>query len=193
MTTWICRRAGALFVVLALAGCEDLSDIAGTSPDALPPPLRDTQMMQGAITLVPPKGFCIDPTALNQTFAMMARCDVLGATSGSRGAPLAILTVSFSQRGGEAPLPSADDFAQAAGTTPPQELRNGGDFLIFATTGAPPLDGLDDRHWRAVARVNGLTMGASLYGPQDRRAISVEGADLLEEMVRRTIDRSVRD
>ncbi|QUJ76369.1 hypothetical protein KDD17_15985 [Sulfitobacter albidus] len=60
--------------------------------------------------------------------------------------------------------------------------------MIFATTGDPPLPAMDDLHWRATARVGAFTMGASLFGPKDKRAVSIEGAGLLEEMIRRSID-----
>ncbi|QUJ76370.1 hypothetical protein KDD17_15990 [Sulfitobacter albidus] len=121
MTTWISRVA-ALVLCGALAGCDALPDasgvLSGIAGDQAPP-LTQAKMMRGAVTLVPPTGFCIDPKTLNESFALMARCDTLGATTGSRGAPLGLMSVSFTRTGADAPLPTPQDIASATGTSAP--------------------------------------------------------------------------
>ena len=59
-------------------------------------------------------------------------------------------------------------------------------MLTFRAEGTPPANGLDVTHWRAVARVKDQMLGIALYGPQDARAVSEEGRDILNSLVRRS-------
>lgn len=199
MTIWTSKGAAALLGSLVLAGCDAaptgqglLAGLLSPGSDTVDrPPLTQALMMQGAITLVPPTGFCIDPNSLNQSFALLARCDTLGAATGDRGAPLGIMTVSLTPRGTETPLPTAADVATASDTSDPDHIRDRQDHIIFATEGQPPLPQMDERHWRAIAKVGGYTMGVALFGPKEKRAVSVEGAGLLEELIQRTQAKSM--
>ena len=183
MTTWSFKRGVAVLALLALSACEEGSDpFAGLSKAQL----TQARMMQGAVTLVPPQGFCIDPKTLNQSFALMARCDVMGADTGSAGAPLGVMTVSFTKAASGAALPSATDITAAGSFGEPESLRRRDDRVIFRTTGVPPSSDLDSRHWRAVARVGTYLMGAALFGPEGQRAVTGEGAEVLEDLIRRT-------
>jgi hypothetical protein len=195
MTTWTFRPIAALSMMTMLGACSGIDAsrtlLAGLAPPqdtALPPvPLVQAQMMNGKVTLVPPTGYCIDPESLSQSFALMARCDTLGAATGGTGAPAGVLTVSFARSDADAPLPTAQDVAQAAGLGPPQETRRAPASVIFRTTGTAPATGLSPGHWRALAKVGKFTLGAALYGPEGRRAVSEEGAEVLDEMIRHTM------
>lgn len=143
-------------------------------------------MMRGNVTLVPPSGYCIDPESLSQSFALMARCDILGAATGGEGAPLGVLFVSLAHNVVSPALPTAQDMATAAGVTAPENTRQTNTSVIFRTKGKPPSEDLSPTHWRSVATVGEFTIGASLFGPEGRRAVSTEGASVLEEMIKRT-------
>ena len=188
MTTWSFKRCVAIIALVTLAACDEGGDVlAGLNPPTgTKAPLTQALMMRGAVTLVPPQGFCIDPKTLNQSFALMARCDVMGADTGSAGAPLGLVTISFARVAPDTTLPSATDITAAAGLGAPQSLRRRDDQVIFRTNGPPPSTDLDTHHWRAVARVGAFLMGAALFGPEGRRAVSSEGAEVLEDLIRRT-------
>ncbi|KIN74652.1 Dihydroxy-acid dehydratase [Sulfitobacter guttiformis KCTC 32187] len=146
--------------------------------------------MRGNVTLVPPAGYCIDPDSLSQSFALMARCDNLGAATGGEGAPAGVLSVSLARSSADTPLPTAQDLAKAAGVATPRETRQSNSSIIFKTTGPAPAGGLSPHHWRSVAQVGNFIMSASLFGPIDKRAVSEEGATVLEEMISRTSDKT---
>ncbi|MEP1767092.1 MAG: hypothetical protein ABJJ53_10715 [Sulfitobacter sp.] len=192
MTTWSSKQAAALGMIFMLGACEDMG-IGGlaslTAPDdtALPAvPLTQALMMRGAVTLVPPTGYCIDPDSLTQSFAMMARCDTLGAATGSSGAPAGLLTVSLSRMAKDASLPTAQEIATAGGLSSPQSVQHADTNVVFKTSGEAPASGLSPDHWRAVARVDRFSLGAALYGPDAHRAVSSEGAGVLQDMIKRT-------
>lgn len=198
MITWISKPLAALGIVAMLGACEAVgtgsSLLAGLTPPtdtALPiVPLRQALMMRGKVTLVPPGGYCIDPESLSENFALMARCDALGAATGGSGAPVGVLTVSFARGGKAVPVPTAQEIAASTGLGAPNSASRQERSVVFKTTGTPPTAGLSPHHWRSISRVGGFTMGAALFGPQDRRAVSDEGADLLREMIQRTTAKS---
>jgi len=197
MTIWICKPLAALAALVLLGACENggpATVLAGLAPPqdaALPAvPLTQALMMRGKVTLVPPDGYCIDPETLSERFALMARCDNMGAATGGEGAPAGLLTVSLVRSGRDAALPSAQDVATTAGLTPPQAAVRTDTSVVFKTTGTPPSPDLAAQHWRAVAKVDRFTMGAALFGPEGRRAVSAEGAQVLGQMIKRTTDKT---
>ncbi len=198
MTTWISRSLLVLGLLWSLGACDEIDPDgtlrAGLTPPsdaALPAvPLRQAQMMRGVVTLVPPDGYCIDPVSLSQSFALMARCDALNAATGGSGAPRGVMTVSFARTNGDAALPSAAQVATFARLAPPQQLRQSARSIIFRTSGAAPSADLSMTHWRSVTQLGPVMMGAALFGPEGRRAISEEGADMLQEMITRTASKS---
>lgn len=198
MITWICRGAAALSLLGVLGACDaldpdsTLSEALASPADAAATavPLKQALMMRGKVTLVPPGGFCIDPDSLSESFALMARCDALGAAAGGSGAPIGVMTVSFSRTINTIPLPTAQEFTAAAGLDAPADTRTSASGMIFKTRSAPPADDLSPEHWRGVSKIGDFTMSAALFGPEGRRAVSDEGADLLGEMMQRTIDKT---
>jgi hypothetical protein len=195
MITWTSNPLAALGILAVLGACDavdtDSPLLAGLKPPqdaALPPvPLVQADMMNGKVTLMPPAGYCIDPESLSQSFALMARCDTMGAATGGSGAAAGVLTVSVSRRAQGTPLPTAQDVTEAAGLGAAQSTRRGEASVIFKTTGTAPAPDLSPQHWRALAQVEGFILGAALYGPEGLRAVSDEGADILEDMIKRTL------
>ena len=204
MTTWISkalvpsgwpsRPLAALAVVAALGGCADGVDpaalLAGLTPpeDVVAPgiPLTQAMMMRGKVTLVPPGGYCIDPDSLTQSFALMGRCDVMGVATESTGAPAGVMTVSIARSSKSAPLPNPAEISTASGLGSAQDARTGDASIVFKTTGPPPSADMSPTHWRGIAKLNRFTIGAALYGPEGHRAVSAEGASLIEDMLKRT-------
>ena len=168
-----------------LAGLAPLEDAA------LPAvPLTQAMMMRGGVTLVPPSGYCIDPESLSHKFALMARCDNMGAATGGEGAPAGVLTVSLTRNVLNPILPTAQEVATAAGVDPPEDARQSDNGIVFRTKGVAPSPDLSPTHWRSIAKVGKFTMGAALFGPEGRRAVSPEGASLLEEMIKSTTNKT---
>lgn len=194
MTIWTSKPLIALCFASMLSACDETGSgsnfLAGLAPPedaALPAvPLSQAFMMHGNVTLVPPTGYCIDPESLSQRFAMMARCDNLGAATGGEGAPLGVLMVSFARSGLNPTIPTAQDVATATGVSAPEDARQTDRSVVFRTKGAAPSPNLSPTHWRSVSKVGQFTMGASLFGPEGRRVVSGEGASLMEEMIKRT-------
>lgn len=198
MITWTSKPLIALGFAVWLGACDTIDTgntlLAGIAPPedaALPAiPLTQALMMRGKVTLVPPTGYCIDPDSLSQSFALMARCDNMGAATGGEGAPAGVLTVSLARSGLNPAMPSAVEVAAAAGVGAPQDARQTDSSVVFRTTGNVPSPDLSPTHWRSVSKIGKFTMGASLFGPEGRRAVSGEGATVLEEMIKRTTDKT---
>lgn len=189
MTTWSCKSALAGAALLALAACEDgqsMSFLEGIGSAPRNVALSRSQMANGAFTLVPPRGFCIDRRNLSQRFALLARCDTLGAPDQIGGAPLAIITISVTPGGADVSLPTAQHVADAARLARVDANTSDNNAITFRAEGPPPVAGLDDRHWRGTARVGDYLMGVAVYGPSGGRAISTEGREVLNELIRRT-------
>lgn len=198
MTTWTSKHLIALDLASVLGACEAMDTgttlLAGLAPPedaALPAvPLTQAMMMRGGVTLVPPSGYCIDPESLSHKFALMARCDNMGAATGGEGAPAGVLTVSLTRNVLNPILPTAQEVATAAGVGPPEDARQSDNGIVFRTKGVAPSPDLSPTHWRSIAKVGKFTMGAALFGPEGRRAVSPEGASLLEEMIKSTTNKT---
>jgi hypothetical protein len=191
MTTWSSKPLIALSIIGLLSACDTADTGKGLAQrkDAAAP-LTQALMMRGKITLVPPSGYCIDAKSLSQSFALMARCDTLGAATGGRGQPTGVLTVSFARSTKNATLPTAQEIATAAGLGVPENTREGEASVVFKTTGHAPASDLSPKHWRSISEIGEYTMSAALFGQKDQRAVSPEGASILEDMIKRTTDKT---
>jgi hypothetical protein len=198
MNTWSSKPVAALSSIVLLSAC-DVADtgtslLASITPPhdaALPAvPLTQALMMRGNVTLVPPSGYCIDAESLSQSFALMARCDTLGAATGGAGAPIGVLTVSFARSAKNANLPTPQEITAETGLDAPESTRQGETSVVFKTKGSAPSPDLSPTHWRSVSMVGDYTMGAALFGQAGHRAVSSEGADVLEDMIKRTSAKS---
>lgn len=177
MTTWSFRAATTALALLGLTGCEEGF---GTGANAA---LPEAKMAFGAVTLVPPRGFCIDRNSLDQQFALIARCDALGAPTAAVDAPIGVITVSLAAIPAEASLPAPEDTAAALKLSDISSLQETENAVLFRAQGTAPVEGLSARHWRATARVGGQIMGLALYGPANGRAVSGEGRAILTELI----------
>jgi hypothetical protein len=177
------RASAFALAVTAMGGCE--GGIGLAPRDAKP--LSQARMAGGAVTLVAPSGFCIDSGSLEARFALMARCDALGANAAAAGAPLGLITVSLVPSAPGTALPTPQDSARAADLSGIGNVTQDGTTTLFRARGAAPNAALAPVHWRGIARLGSFAMGAALYGEPEGRAVSEEGAEILAEMIRRSI------
>lgn len=193
MTIWICKAALAAVALTALAACEEGqggSPFAGLGQGAATVKsvaLSQTQMANGAFTLVPPEGFCIDKSSLKQRFAILARCEALGAPQAAGGAPVGFITVSVTPDRTDGTLPTPEQTADAAKLARVSNAKPANGAVTFRAEGRPPTKGLDIVHWRGTMRIGGQIVGLAFYGPQGGRAISSEGREVLNALIRRTL------
>ena len=187
MNTWICKTTVAALALSLLAACEEGQGgafLQGLDTGAAPPKaiaLSQANMAFGAVTLVAPNGFCIDKTSLRQNFALMSRCEALGAPSAGANAPVGILTASFSAA--SATIPSPSETAAAFGLNTVTDPVVSDRSVTFRANGRAPAKGLSETHWRGTARVGSQMMGLALHGPSGGRAIGAEGRAILDQLI----------
>ncbi|NNE53887.1 MAG: hypothetical protein HKN30_15975 [Sulfitobacter sp.] len=184
MITWISRSLLAALALTALSGCEEAP--GANTEDGSVFALQQLQMASGAVTLVPPEGYCIDRRSVRRRFALMARCDVLGLEGAGRGAPLGVIIVSLTPLAADAPLPTPQQNAAALGLSSVSGPVTRETSVVFRAEGAAPAQDLSQEHWRGVARVKEFGLGLAFYRQNDAGRISREGRDLLSELIRRT-------
>ena len=104
MITWTSKSPLAALAMLTLSACEGGQGFSfGGSPDTPEKPLLQTALAGGAVQVVPPQGYCIDPKSLKRRFALMARCDALGLPDAVSAAPRGILTLALIEAEADAP------------------------------------------------------------------------------------------
>ena len=175
MITWTSKALLAGAMCLALAGCDDIANTAGTaSGDGLP----FAKLARGEVYLVPPAGYCIDKRSLRPSFAILARCDTLGGTA-TYGAPLAVITAT-----------TVAQTATAPAATPEGETilarRDGQSTTLLQVHGTPPSPDMRDVFWRSISQVGGQTLGLTIYEPTDGAGLGERAPDLLAQTMRRT-------
>lgn len=191
MTTWISRSSLAFLALGALTACmpgqgQELLGGLSLAPAPKGFALVQTEMASGALTLVPPQGYCIDRRGLTPDFGLIARCDVLGAEGAVAAKPIGIFTVSITDLPKAAPLPSPEEKAAALNLTEVRGAEASDGLILFRANGAPPAPGLSGQHWRAIARVGTHALAVAFYGSAQDPAASGEGRDLVAELVSRT-------
>lgn len=191
MTIWTSKAGIALAGLLGLGACGDaaLPSFGGLTGGGAPVALSQSFMADRAFTLVPPQGFCIDKASLKQRFALMARCDTLGAPSQAAAAPLGVLTVSVTPGGTDA-LPTPEQTADALRLARVTAAQGSDTTVTFRAEGAPPLADLDVAHWRGTWQVNGQLVSLALFGPKGGRAVSSEGREVLLGLIARSASAS---
>ena len=200
MITWTCKGPAAAIVALSLlAGCDEGQGAAFLDGLNLPAattgpaaPVTEVSMMGNRFTLVAPKGYCIDPKNLTARFAIMARCDVLGQSNTSRGAPLGIITASVSAAKLGTTLPTPDQSARAMGLSGVHNRTQHSKSVVFRASGTAPTQDVADQQWRGTALIGGYLIGLAVYGPKNGAAVSGEGGALLSALITGTRARNTK-
>jgi len=172
MTIWRFKTLAAGVMSLALAGCETTTGGAGQG-SALP----FARLARGAVTLVPPVGYCVDKRSLRASFALMARCDTLGGTA-TFGAPLALITAATVTHGTESAAGARDETILAR--------RQSDTLTLLQVRGTPPSADMRDVFWRAIGQVGEQVIGLAIYEPADAISLGEGAPDLLAQTIRRT-------
>ena len=196
INTGICKKTVlGLATFLTLSACAEgtsfrlLEKAKDVTPEETPMvPLLKAQMATGAVTLVPPSGYCIEPSSLTQNFAAMARCDLLDIENGALDAPIGLLTVSVAKS--KANGVSLDDIMNASGTTKVETMTEGGPEVVRATIENPPL-GLPKTHLRTATKIAGHDLSLALFSPIESDAQSARGTSMLQNMIKASHDATI--
>ncbi|MEL7091233.1 MAG: hypothetical protein AAFN94_05820 [Pseudomonadota bacterium] len=180
MNTWI--SSACLVAACLVAGCDvDLLGSGGASDGLQSAPLSD-----GAVMLAAPNGFCVDPRSIERRFALMARCDTLGA-AGAGGAPLALITATTVAVAEDATLDEVE-LSSDEERVVRRETRDA--LTLVQVQGTPPDPSFDDTFWRGRGVVGDQVLGLAIYTPKGADEIGTQGASLLVQTMRRTLVRS---
>lgn len=194
MTTWTCKGPLAALFLTSLAACETgqgAAFLGGTGASKTgSTAIVEAAMLGKSITLVAPRGYCIDPRSLTPRFALLARCDVLGQSNSTGGAPLGIITASFSNATPQTPLPTAAQTAKALGLSDVHRTTKHDKSVVFRAIGTAPSDNLAPQHWRATALIGPHMLGLAVYGPKNGAAVTAEGGAILTSLIARTRDKN---
>jgi hypothetical protein len=185
MSTWTSRLLAAAGLALALAGCDE-AGFPVTSSDAAKP-LTAATLSRGAVTLAVPQGYCIDPRSLRgrapQGFALVARCDALGAEGWYRAQHLVLITVSTAPLRTPDFRATPDSVAKSAFPAEVLERRSvDGTALVLLRDMVPETEGVSPVHWRGAFTLGGHLVAMSLYAPEGSTALRANGAALLAEL-----------
>ena len=195
MNTWIFRRFGLIALLLGLAACSDEGGFSLLSQGRLfesqpaAPPLARANLGGGILTLVPPEGFCVDPSTLQDRFALMARCDALGASDGFSGQPRVLITASLAPPTDDTMMSAADLRTGDERITSQQE-RDG--LTLVQLDGTAPIRDMARTYWRAAAKADGVLLGLALYTLEDAEPPGAQAVDLLVEVAEKSLNAEFR-
>jgi hypothetical protein len=170
---------------------------AGTSSTSSTATHSQASFAKGNVTLVAPRGYCIDSTTLRQNasggFALLPRCNFLQGSSWFGRNKAAVITATIGKTN-EAAAPSTADLARTA---------EGAKLLYYDDKGLLPLvrlqwqghsvtgsSGASADHWRGAFVLNDHLVVLALYAPEGSELLGRPGADLLTEMTRRSLHAS---
>lgn len=144
----------------------------------------------GNVQLVAPFGYCIDERSVRvratESFAMLARCDTLGARGFFSAQDLAVITVT-AVNADTASQPTAKELAASTSPATVLELKTRGGLPFARLTGnTHEVDGASPEHWRSAFVVNGQLVGLALYANDESLALTDEGALVLSELATQT-------
>ncbi|WP_083100298.1 hypothetical protein [Pseudophaeobacter leonis] len=207
------RRARMLVTVCALAGwaltgCSAIPEAgfsfassgnqsADASSTRSTAAHSQASFAKGNVTLVAPRGYCIDSTTLRQDasggFALLPRCNFLQGSSWFGRNRAAVITATIGKTNAAA-APSTADLARTA---------EGAKLLYYDDKGLLPLvrlqwqghsvtgsSGASADHWRGAFVLNDHLVVLGLYAPEGSELLGHPGADLLTEMTRRSLHAS---
>jgi hypothetical protein len=185
MNTWTFRDLVCAGAILALASCDEIGGL-GLSASSETRPLPSATLGRGAVALVPPTGYCVDARSLRQSFALMARCDTLGAKP-VYGAPLAVITATATARTGDSII-TVDDLGNSDEKV--IERTELDDITLIQVQGTPPSPAMRNVFWRAVGQIGDLAVGLAIYEAADGAQLGRQAPRLLVQTMRRTIAKS---
>lgn len=189
MTTWTSKFVPAFLGLLLLVGCTEELGFAAIGPKPSET-MTQVALAEGRVNLSAPGGFCVSPRSVKDTktgsFAMLARCDTLGASDRAMFQSLAILTATTTPQEGSA-APSLEGLSKSV--APAQitaKTTRDSIPMIRVKTQEPVAEGLSPEHWRTALVINDQLVAFALYAPEGSQALKEDGADLLADLSTRT-------
>jgi hypothetical protein len=187
---------GLLTVATGLSGCLSGTGLAfaprneASQSQTAVNALDKYDFEAGRISLVPPKGYCIDKRSVRDRdgtgFALIARCDMLGRRGIQSRYDLALISVTIGAQSA-AQTPTISDLKRSAdGATILEEVNKEGLPMIRLQTDSLDLDGAAEQHWRAAFALNGHLVALALYAPENNVPLTRKAMSLLESLVSRT-------
>lgn len=202
------RRTGSVWqaagIGLALAGALAAVPLAGFAQTASP---RGVALMNGAVRLAGPAGYCVDMQAVDagetSVFVLLASCAALNG-EGPSPRQTAVLTASVAE-GAPSAAPLEDSFPEMAAFFRSEQGRaalsrvGAADSVTVQTVTA--LDGVmylriadaaaaaggqpvEPEYWRAVFALKGRIVTLSVLGARDRPLAAPDKRRLLDAFVR---------
>lgn len=169
-------------VFITLAGCFDGSSLnigSGSKSD------MNTQvaMVNGALQLTPPKGYCFDGTPRRGgSHVVIASCQILSGGKSGHVVPPAILTVTIGNMDPEFTVPSPQEIAVIADAQLLFSRRHAGtSYTHLGSGGDVRLNTTDSKHWRAYGHVGNYPVLLTLYAPENGALAERGGTALLVE------------
>lgn len=182
MNTGISRGLIAAAACLGLAACDSLGFDGFGGGDSQSFAAQRATLEQGTVSLIPPNGYCIDIRSLRQSFALIARCDVLGAPLPA-DKPLAIITATTLAMPADTAI-DPDDLRADAETVLTRSETD--DLSMVQVQGTPPSPDMRDTYWRGAGRVGEQVLGLALYQAADTPDLGDTALELLVETMERT-------
>ena len=146
-------------------------------------------LARGAVTLVAPKGFCIDETSVSSglrgSSAILAKCSSLDGKGA--GDDTAVMSAQISaRRGSAAAAPTGQDLINAALPRRTLQSKQKGNLALvqIATNGDNVFSAADPIHWRAATELDTRLVLLGLFAPKGSEITSDQGADLLTALAR---------
>jgi hypothetical protein len=194
--------AAALFLT---AGC--LPTLPGFTPDsgvtgkdgkpvlpALSLPhaevMEAATLADGNIIVRGPHGYCVEGGSLRnrkrESFALLARCDLLRGEDPTDIPTLAVLTVTLVPLKEGETLPTASELAETFAPLPVRTKDTLRDVrLLHLSEGGDVLTEIaDPKHWRGAFELNGYAVGLAAYGIRDGLVAADDGQFLLLDLAR---------
>lgn len=189
MTTWSCKAACGAVALSLLTACDGGAGFALpkglTKEAAVDSVRRQAVMADGAITLVAPDGYCVDLRSLQPRFALLARCDVLGAPTSVNDLPLVVITASFVADADSESPPTPQQIAQALDATLTSAPRDVDMLRTFDASAPAPAQGLENAHTRAQIKVNSELLSLALFSPKGAPTPNDVAQSLFETLIAR--------
>ncbi|MEM7318136.1 MAG: hypothetical protein AAF408_03845 [Pseudomonadota bacterium] len=151
--------------------------------------LTRTAIGGGDIVLAAPEGYCIDRRSVRRdrasSFAVLARCDTLGARGFFEAQDQALITVITEARP-QAKQPTKAGLSASSGGTVTATRVIGGQPFIRVSTANHKVQGASAQHWRTALALNGHLIGLALYARPGSDALDRNGAIILADLSRET-------
>ncbi|MWD26607.1 hypothetical protein E0K89_003870, partial [Aquicoccus sp. SCR17] len=162
--------------ILALTGC-----VAPGNGEQ--PPLSHAAF-EGGVVVAGPDGYCIDRKALRarEGFALLASCLTLSEGTQGIWVEPALMTVTASRAGGDAPTAEVLGAALEAEALLSQKTVDGLAIAHLARGGEAALPGGDPRHWRGMMRLGDRLLGLAVYAPEGSDVAGRGGERLIRRL-----------